>query len=192
MLLTVLMLLFASTAWAGDYEYGLAAYYKGDYVEATKWFKLAAAQGDENAQYHLGEMHREGRGALQDYAEAIRWYKLAADKGFTPAQYRLGEIYREGRDATQNYAEAIRWYKLAAALGNVSAQYELAGMHEKGQGTVRDYLRAHMWFNLASVKGTADVAENRDRIAMKMTSQQVREAQKLARECQARNVKNCD
>jgi len=49
-----------------------------------------------------------------------------------------------------------------------------------------------MWFNLASVKGDAIAVKNRDIIAKRMTSQQISEAQKLARECQSRNFKNCD
>ena len=51
---------------------------------------------------------------------------------------------------------------------------------------------AHMWVNLAAVKGDSDAVKNRDIAATKMTQQQVVEAQKLARECQARNFKNCD
>ena len=57
---------------------------------------------------------------------------------------------------------------------------------------VQDYTRAHMWLNLAAVTGNATAVKNRDIIASKMTSQQIAEAQKLARECQARNFKNCD
>ena len=65
-------------------------------------------------------------------------------------------------------------------------------MYEKGQGVVQDYIRAHMWLNLAAIKGDSILIENRDTVARKMTPQQVVQAQKLARECQARNFKNCD
>ena len=47
-----------------------------------------------------------------------------------------------------------------------------------------------MWWNLAAVTGDDDSVKNRDIVANKMTSQQIAEAQKLARECQARNFKN--
>ena len=49
-----------------------------------------------------------------------------------------------------------------------------------------------MWFNLAAVTGHATAVKNRDLIAKRMTPQQVAQAQKLARECQARNFKNSD
>ena len=49
-----------------------------------------------------------------------------------------------------------------------------------------------MWLNLAAAQGDANAVENRDIVAKKMTTQQIAAAQKLARECQARNYKNCD
>ncbi len=60
-----------------------------------------------------------------------------------------------------------------------------------GQGVPMDDVRAHMWFNLAAARGNANAAKNRDIIATRLTPQQMAEAQKLARECQARNFKGC-
>jgi len=65
-------------------------------------------------------------------------------------------------------------------------------MHNEGQGVLQDYLRSHMWVNLAAVSGNSMVLKNRDIISAKMTPQQIARAQKMARECQARNFKNCD
>ena len=92
----------------------------------------------------------------------------------------------------QDYAEAVKWYRLAAAQGFAPAQANLGVMYAKGQGVPMDDVRAHMWFNLAAVKGDTSAAKNRDIAASKMTPQQMAEAQKLARECQARNFKGCD
>jgi TPR repeat protein len=86
----------------------------------------------------------------------------------------------------------VRWYKLAAAQGNAKAQFNLGISYAKGEGVAQDYLRAHMWLNLAAIGGDADAVKSRDITARKMTPQQIAEAQKLARECQARNFKNCD
>ena len=65
-------------------------------------------------------------------------------------------------------------------------------MYRKGEGVIQDYVRAHMWYNLSAAGGNADVAKDRDLVAAKMTTQQIAEAQKLARECQASNFKHCD
>jgi len=62
-------------------------------------------------------------------------------------------------------------------------------MYKNGQGVLQDNLFAHMWFNLAaslypaSQKEYRDQAETeRDAIATKLTSSQVSEAQRMARE----------
>ena len=181
-----------SAACAGDIEDGDAAYEKKDFATALRKFKTAAAQGLARAQFNLGVMHSVGQGVVQDYAEAVRWYKMAAAQGDAAAQLNLGFNYSKGQGVVQDYAEAVRWYKLAAAQGDSDAQFNLGFMYGNGQGVVQDYIRAHLWFNLASVNGDASAVKNRGIIATKMTSQQIAEAQKLARECQARNFKNCD
>jgi DNA-binding response OmpR family regulator len=49
------------------------------YLEAAKWFRLAADQGDSEAQRFLGCMYAEGKGVSQDFAEALKWCKIAAE-----------------------------------------------------------------------------------------------------------------
>ncbi len=155
-LFLTLLIAIAGVAFADDFLDGVAAYGKGNYVQALAKFRLAAAQGRAGAQVILGFMYSKGRGVAQDYAEAVRWYRLAAAQGLASAQFGLGAMY-----------------------GN-------------GQGVAQDYVRAHLWSNLAAAQGRADAVKNRDIVAKRMTSQQIAEAQKLARECQARNFKNCD
>jgi TPR repeat protein len=49
-----------------------------DYVEAMKWYRLAADQGDADAQINLGVMYAKGDGVPQDYVLAHMWFNLAA------------------------------------------------------------------------------------------------------------------
>ena len=188
----MLALMFSVTAWAGDLEDGIAAYDKQDYATAIVHFKAAAAKGNASAQNYLGVMYDEGHGVAQNYAEAVRWYKLAAAQGLDDAQYNLGVMYDEGHGVAQNYAEAVRWYKLAAAQGLADAQFNLGHMYRNGHGVAQNFVQAHVWFNLAATKSDKDAVKERNNIAKKMTQQQIAEAQKLARECLARNYKNCD
>ena len=181
-----------NAAWAGDFEDGVAAHQKKDFTTALRKYKSAAAKGDEWAQYNLGVMYEQGEGAVQDYAESVRWHKLAAAQGNEWAQFNLGVSYEQGEGVVQDYAEAVRWYKSAAGKGHAGAQNNLGYMYVKGQGVVQDYMRAHMWHNLGAAKGDSNAVKNRDIVAKQMTTQQIAEAQKLARECQARNFKNCD
>ncbi|MDP7426550.1 MAG: SEL1-like repeat protein [Rhodospirillales bacterium] len=42
------------------------------------------------AQFNLGGMYAEGKGATKDYKTAAKWYKLAAEQGDADAQFNLG------------------------------------------------------------------------------------------------------
>lgn len=48
-----------------------------DYAEAAKWFRLAAKQGNAQAQNNLGAMYDKGHGVLQDNITAHMWFNIA-------------------------------------------------------------------------------------------------------------------
>lgn len=83
----------------------------------TQTMQRAAAQGDINAQFFLGESYKQGYEVRQDYAQAAYWYRQAANQGLPKAQNNLGLLYEHGQGVPQDYAEAARWYRLAAAQG---------------------------------------------------------------------------
>lgn len=97
---------------------------------------------------------------------------------------------------SQNFQEAVKWYHLAAEQGNESAQVNLGVMYAKGRGVRQDFARAYMWFNLAAAASSGDsrntATKKRDRIAAKMTAEQIETAQQMARRCQESKLKNCD
>ena len=140
----------------------------------------------------LGGIYLSGLGVTEDHTEAVKWFKLAAIQGDTQAQISLAMMYRVGLGTVQDYTEAVKWYRLAAEQGDATAQFNLGVMYINGHGVIQDYVRAHMWFNLAAVKGETDALKKRAIIAKLLTPQQISEAQKMARECQARNFKGCD
>jgi len=109
-----------------------------------------------------------------------------AEQGDAVAQYNLGLMYKQGKGVPQDYKEAVRWYRVAAEQGDATAQYNLGGMYHEGQGVPQNYIQAHMWYNLAASSTTGEdrerAAKARDRTAEKMTSEQIAEAQRLARE----------
>jgi TPR repeat protein len=190
--LTAVSLLAMSCAWAGDYDDGIAAARRGDDALALIKHKIAASNGDARSQAILGMNYENGKGVVQDYVEAVRLYKLSAAQGYSIGQYFLGNAYAKGIGILQNDSEAVILFKLAAAQNNVFAQLRLADSYLHGIGVQQDHIRAHMWYNLIAARGDPDMVNKRNLIAAKMTSQQIAEAQKLARECQTRNFKNCD
>ena len=66
-------------------------------MEAVKWYRLAAEQGNARAQYNLGYAYDNGEGVEQDYVEAVKWFRLAAEQGNADAQYNLGYAYATAR-----------------------------------------------------------------------------------------------
>ena len=46
-----------------------------------KWYRLAADQGDADAQNNLGVMYANGEGVPQDYVRAHMWFNLSAAQG---------------------------------------------------------------------------------------------------------------
>ena len=62
------------------------------------------------------------------------------------------------------------------------AQYALGVMHEEGHGVSVDFITAHMWFNIAAALGYSEAEEDRNDLEREMTSTQIADAEKLARE----------
>ncbi len=182
-----------------------------DDEKAVKWFKLAANQGNVFAQHNLGVMYEsrpyiqpkqyerrewfrpnleegdtvemillepyylQGMGIQRDHYKAVKWYELAAEQGIVSSQFNLGLIAWDKK-------EQVKWLLLAAEQGHDTAQYNLALMYIIGDGVLQDYVQAHKWFNILAANESEDALRKRENIAKKMTTEQIAEAQKLARE----------
>ena len=83
---------------------GIIYYYdKQDYEKAFYWFQKVANQGDDGAQFSLGDCYYTGNGIEQDYKKAAYWYKKSADQGNDFAQLELGLMYKNGIGVKKNY-----------------------------------------------------------------------------------------
>jgi TPR repeat protein len=166
-----------------------AALQKGDYAKALKLAQPLAEDGNPRAEAIVGAVYYRGRGAAQNDAEAATWFKRAAEHGDAVARFQLGVMYGEGRGVPQDFAEAARWYERAADQGDAQAQYNLGLAYARGEGVTQNIVEAHKWFNLAAARFPASDAarrtaavKNRDTVANEMSSAQLAEAQKRARE----------
>jgi TPR repeat protein len=190
--LTIAVLLgSAGMSWSADYQKGLTAYESGDYATALREWTPLAKQGDAIAQTLLGTMYDEGQGVPQDNKTAVKWYRLAAKQGVSSAQFSLGLMYANGDGVPQDYKTAVKWYRLSAEQGNANAQGNLGVMYAFGMGVLKDYVYAHMWGNIAATNGNELGAKLRDDFEKKMTPADISAAQKIARECVAKNYKGC-
>jgi TPR repeat protein len=126
-----------------------------------------------------------------DYAAALREWTPLAEQGDAVAQFNLGVMYQQGQGVSQDYKTAVKWYALAAEQGDAEAQFNLGVMYFEGQGDLQDYVTAHMWANIAAVNGSEMAPELRNAIAKRMTPAQIHAAQKRAKDCVAKNYKDC-
>ena len=124
-----------------------------------------------------------------DYKKAFEIYKTLAEQGKPEAQYNLGLMYENGQVVPQDYAQAVKWYRKAADQGYSLAQNSLGIMYENGQVVPQDYIEAHKWFNIATSNSCDSGMEYRNRVALKMTPEQIAEAQKLAHEWKSQPAK---
>lgn len=56
-----------------------------DQAQAIKYYRLAAEQGDADAQFNLGCCYEGGNGVEKDLAEAAKYYYMAAEQGYASA-----------------------------------------------------------------------------------------------------------
>ena len=83
-----------------------------------------------------------------------------------------------------HFTTAMRLLRPLADRGEPLAEFDLGLMYELGHGVPRDLPTAHMWFSLAASSPVLlDMAvANRDRIAAKMSLEQIAEAERLAQQ----------
>lgn len=107
---------------------------------ARAWFRLAALQGDAEAQF------RYSRYLRNDEEESVRFLSLAASQGHLESQYELGQTYIwqwHGQDF--DYCRAIFWLRKAADAGHERARQELSWWYHVSFGVPRDIEELRSW-----------------------------------------------
>ena len=91
-----------------------------DYAEAVKFYRSAAEQGNDFAQFKLGFMYEKGKGVLQNNVMAHVWYNIAAANGAEKA----GE-WREKTAAKMTSADISKAQSMAREC--MSSNYKNCG-----------------------------------------------------------------
>jgi uncharacterized protein len=102
------------------------------------------------------------------------------------AQFNLGVFIAKGDGVAKNESEATEWFRRAAEQGLAEAQYNLGVCYANGDGVPENYVEARKWIGLAAMQGDEDAKQTLPIIERRMTSGQIAEAQRLAREFKAR------
>ena len=88
-----------------------------DLKEAANCVRLAADQGDASAQFHLGDMYKDGLGVVQNYVQAHMWYNLSAANGYPDVFKQRDEVATK-----MTSAQIAQAQELAHALSEQIAQ----------------------------------------------------------------------
>jgi uncharacterized protein len=126
----------------------------------------------------------EGLDAIHgmDYDKALKKLMPLALHGYPAAQYNLGVMHEWGNGVPQDNVKALKWYRLSAEQSHKDAQNNLGAMLSKGEGEEQDFVKALKWFVIAADNGSEGGRKNIDIVEKRMSSGQITQAKKLARE----------
>ena len=115
-----------------------------DYKEAMQWSRLAAEQGNANAQANIGALYFYGQGVPKDDKETVKWQRLAAEQGHARSQRNLGLMYKLGLGVKEDAIYGNMWLNIAASNGDEDAANEreaTGGMTESDISKAQDLAR---------------------------------------------------
>lgn len=128
---------------------GVDAYERGDYRTAVAQWRTAAAAGNADAQFNLGQAYKLGRGVPADIRQAEDWYRKAALQGHEQAEANYGlALFENGKRG-----EAVQWLERAVARGDARAQYILGVMLFNGDSVEKDWVRGYALMVRSSATG---------------------------------------
>ena len=146
--------------------------------------KERAERGDAKAQVELAD----NLVANQLAAEAVVWYRKAAEQGNVEAKFRLGDILINGATSTpdpdQRVApkplEGVRWTFEAATNFHSGACRNMSYVLENGLGVGANIVESYAWLDVFARSNSASAHVDMDRLALRMSLQQIRESHVLA------------
>ncbi|NLE55232.1 MAG: sel1 repeat family protein, partial [Lentisphaerae bacterium] len=122
---------------------------KQDYVEAIRWFTMAAEAGNGAAMFNLGICYENGVGVAMNPTAAYDWYRKAADSGVAEAQGKVAAIAEMRGD----YQSAVKYLRLRADAGDTICQRKLGVYILNGIGTNAPASEAVTYLLKAARKG---------------------------------------
>jgi len=156
---------------------------------------LPAAEATPNTKPQL--TFDDGTAALkrEDYQAAFAAWKPLAEKGSSNAQDGMGYLYIHGYGVAEDSRLAWNWFRKSLAQGNFAGGVNLGWMYENGEGVKADGVHAYMWYALAlaASSGKSSISQtDLDRVAAKLSDDEIVQGKALAESCKKSNFDNCD
>jgi TPR repeat protein len=137
---------------SADFDAAVRAYESGDFNLALASAKLAAAQGNSDAQVLAGLILMNGETGLVDDVSAAGYFKRAANAGNTDAMLNLGKMALKSRGGLSE-SDAMEYFAQASANGRLEAKRAIGEMYQKGIGIAPDQEKAKSWLTEAADAG---------------------------------------
>ena len=103
---------------------------QGEYEAGISILEEAAAKGDPEAQFVLGNCYYAGTGVEQNYEEAFKYCLQAAEKGVPVAMFAVGDCYYLGNGVKKDPDAAAEWMRKALAAGYEPDESDQAHLKE--------------------------------------------------------------
>ena len=185
----------ANTPPAEALRFGINSYRSGNKTAAVEALSFAAKNGSAGAQWKLANMYAQGDGVEKnDYTAFKLFSDVAAHANedsnsrrdqptpfVTNAWAKLGAFFRKGipnSDIKPDPSRAREYFWRAAYFGDSDAQLNLATMFYNGEGGDRDLIQAAKWANLAADKGNPAAKDLLVEIALELTHDHLKKADK--------------
>lgn len=140
-----------------------------------------AAQGNNKAQFTLGEMYENGRGVAQDYDTALEWYNKAQENGHTGAAAQIASVHRSIKQAEEDAQKAAAKRKDDEKRAQQKAVEQKRAAEAKRKKQTRDKKSAATVRKAAKQKKAAQARLTPEERAKKIKAAQER-AKKIALE----------
>ena len=144
--------------------------------------RLAAGNGDLEAQVKLGMMFYQGEGVEANWDEARAWLRKASEAGHAGAQAKMGAMCFLGQGGPRDLDESLVWFRKAAEQGEPYAQGCMGVMYAVGEGVPKDLVEAYAWLLLAQAGGDADAAEPFEQVKKSLSPAEIQEGNRRAQE----------
>ena len=171
---------------------------KGSVHETIGLFLLAVDKGDLSGFAHIGDVYREGDGAIaKDFEKALDYYYR--DTSNSPVKTNgLALLNLYGQGVEQNYAKALAltWMTFQQSANSLYSD-RMCNLYTEEKYRLQNIAKAHMWCNF-SVKLEnhpqlkAFYEDKRFKLAAKLSPTQLAQSNNLLKKCESSSYMSCE
>lgn len=149
----IFIIFYGLNLFAGDFELGVDAFRKSDFLNAIELFSKACDEENMKACHNLGVIYTNGYGTTQNYNKAFELFNKACEGRNKNACYSLGVLYQDGKGIQQDYLKASEMYEKTCNRGDAVVCGILGNMYNEGKIIAQNYSKANEFFEKACARG---------------------------------------